>query len=57
MSFTEVWGSDPDSAMKAQGFVRSQPESDFTYSAAEERAEPAEILPLLSRHFARQIRG
>jgi len=38
MSFTEVWGFDPDSAMKAQGFVRSQPESDFTYSAAEERA-------------------
>jgi hypothetical protein len=39
MSFTEVWGFDPDSAMKAQGFVRSQPELDnFAYSTAEERA-------------------
>jgi hypothetical protein len=38
MSFTDVWGFDPDSAMKAQGLVRSQPEPDFTYSAEEERA-------------------
>jgi hypothetical protein len=38
MSFKDVWGFDPDSAMKAQGLVGSQAESDFTYSAAEERA-------------------
>jgi hypothetical protein len=38
MSFTDVWGFDPDSAMKAQGLVRSQPEPDVTYSAEEERA-------------------
>jgi len=39
MSFREVWGFDPDSVMKAQGFVQSQPElENFAYSAAEERA-------------------
>jgi hypothetical protein len=40
MSFTSVWGFDPDRAIqRAQGFFRSEPESDsFAYSAAEELA-------------------
>jgi hypothetical protein len=39
MSFKSVWGFDPERAIQAQGFFRSEPESDsIAYSAAEELA-------------------
>ena len=39
MAFEAAWGFDPDKAMQANGFARSNVKPDeFTYSAEEQRA-------------------
>ena len=38
MSFEAVWGFDPDRVIQAVGLLPSEIETEFTYSAEEQRA-------------------
>jgi hypothetical protein len=38
MSFESVWGFDPDKVIQAVGLPPSEIETEFTYSAEEQRA-------------------